>query len=214
MRTAFSVVALLAACFLHTSANAVSLPIVNFSFEDPVVPPRSDTGITPGWVRSDLTNGASGIYRPPGGEFSQIPEGVQVAYIQTGNISQTLANILEPNAEYTLSVSVGERSAEPLLPNQYAVQLLAGGNVIAETTGPDPGPNKFVETVISYSPAINDPLLGQALEIRLVDLNPSIFESDPFFDNVRLDVVRIPEPCGLSLGLISALLGLAARRRG
>jgi hypothetical protein len=137
----------------------------------------------------------AGIWRPdvPGDfDVGAIPDGSQVMSIQTGYISQTVSEVLTPGNTYQLTAYIGEANLEPLNPNQYAVQLLAGGNLLAETTSPDPPHRQFTAATVTYAAPANSPFLGQNVEVRLVDLEPDVFLSDPQFDYVTLDRLGLP----------------------
>jgi len=193
-----SLAAIICLCGLPLSraAHAVPIPIENSSFEEPVTG-RAGTGFTPGWIRSDeITRLASGIWRPNvPSEFSLIPDGSQISAIKSGGgyMSQPLANTLTANTQYELSVYVGHfrNTPDPLPP--FAVQLLAGNNLLAVSSSPIPTHGEFVETVTTYIADENDPLLGQTLEIRLVNTDPLSQFAFVHFDDVRLNAaVTIP----------------------
>lgn len=203
---------LCAILFTATRALATPVAITNPSFEDPATN-RNGTGSIPGWTRSDLTDGASGIWRPQlPTDFGSVPDGLQVAYVQAGYLSQTLPAVLTANTLYELNVYVGEADREQSLgPDEYAVQLLAGGIVLAQSTSPDPLPGAFVTSIVTYTATPTDPLLGQNLEIRLVDFFPSFLDGDPHFDNVSLQATSVAEPSVVCF-LLSTACCLIPRR--
>jgi hypothetical protein len=192
------------------------IAVTNSSFEDPITD-SAGTGTIPGWTRTDLTDGASGVWRPLVPiHFFAIPDGEQIAYMQTGAIYQVLSDVLTANTLYELQVDVGETAFEPLLPGQYAVQLRAGGILLAESSSPDPSYKNFSTAQLAFFAAAGNPLLGQNLEIRLVDLEPDIFRSDPQFDNVRLSksaVNPVPEPNTLVMLAGAGMIALFGARR-
>jgi hypothetical protein len=208
-----TVAALLALTAGAGTAPAQVIPVANNSFETPVTD-RNGTGSITGWTRSNLTGGASGIWRPnvgaAGADFNLIPDGSQVAFVQTGDIFQPLPNVLAANTRYDLLVDVGQDLLEPLLPGQFAVELRASGSVLATASAPTPAPARWNTVAVSYTALPGDPLLGQSLEIRLRDLNPSVTESDVNFDNVRVTMSPVPEPSSLAL-LALAAAGTAVR---
>ncbi|MEX2139332.1 MAG: hypothetical protein WD894_08730 [Pirellulales bacterium] len=71
----------------------------------------------------------------------------------------------------------------------FAIQLLAGDNLLAQSSSPLPTHGEFVETVTTYMAAANDPLLGESLEIRLVNTDPVSQFAFVHFDDVRLNAV-------------------------
>lgn len=185
--------------FVAGSASAVPIVVDNPSFEDPVLGDNGFVGFAPEWV---VVN--SGTFNPlVPFSYTAVPDGDNVAYSAGGNLSQVLSASLEAGLLYTLEVEVGARGDGTPFPG-YAVQLLAGGVVLAEDSSLTPAPGTFETSVVTYLAAGDDPLLGQPLEIRLVSAG-----QQANFDNVRLDA--IPEPG--TLGLLGLGLGLLAGGR-
>ena len=154
--------------FLSGAAIAASIPIVNASFEDPGTN-VDGTGIVPGWIRSDLSDkDASGIWRPESFNFSLIPDGGQVAYVRTGSgyISQSLAATLTADTRYELSAFVGRYQGAQA--PAYAVELLAGGSLLAQSSSPIPAGGQFIESIVEFTATAGDLRIGQGLEIRLL----------------------------------------------
>jgi hypothetical protein len=144
-------------------------------------------------------------------DFTAIPDGSQVAYIQAGSIFQVLPHLLTANTQYDLVVEVGEQAIDPIDPDGYAVQLRAGSTLLAEATSPDPPNNEFITASLSYTAFAGNPHLGQPLAIWLIDKEPSIFHNDPNFDNIRLTATNvIPEP---STAVLMWLLGVSIGAR-
>ena len=140
-----------------------------------------------------------------------IPDGVNVAYSNGGTISQVLSATLTPGT-YTLLVDIGSRLDEPLVANGgvYIVELLAGGTILAEDNNTlKPAPGTFLTSTVTYTASANDPLLGQSLEIRLV--NP-IGAAQNNYDDVRLSLSSVPEPTSVLLLGIASCFGLLARK--
>jgi PEP-CTERM motif len=208
-------VLLILACISGVS-YAEMIAVTNFSFEDPITD-LGGTGTITGWTRTDATDGAAGVWRPDVPfRFFAIPDGEQIAFLQSGAIYQVLSDVLTANTLYELQVDVGETAFEPLLPGQYAVQLRAGGTLLAESSSPDPAFKSFSTTTVAFFAAAGNPLLGQNLEIRLVDLDPDIFRSDPQFDNVRLSrtaVNPVPEPNTLAMLAGAGIVAWIGTRR-
>lgn len=157
-----------------------------------------------GWLLYDPTgiyNGGSNSVgtldtRPGGPHFiNGAPQGEQVAltFIQASagagpmGIRQVLANVLELNTTYTLSVQVGDIAAGQGPPPcdvfgffnlngfpGYQVQLLAGGVVIAQDDNTLAGvldEGLFALSTIQVTIGETHPLAGAQLEIRLINLN-------------------------------------------
>lgn len=144
----------------------------------------------------------------------------QFAGIESGLV-QTLTATLQTNTRYTLTVEVGNMANDPSPSNTfvftgfpgYRVDLLAGGQVIASDNNTLlPAEGTFLTSQVSLSIGASHVLAGQALGIRLVNLNagPGI---EVNFDNVRLDATAIPEPATVASLFGAATLALAVLRR-
>ncbi|CAM3036222.1 hypothetical protein [Rariglobus hedericola] len=147
----------------------------------------------------------------------------QFASIESGLV-QTLSATLLTNTRYTLTVEVGNMAPDATPNNNafaftgfpgYRIDLLAGGQVIAsDNNSLLPAEGTFLTSQFSLSIGASHVLAGQALGIRLVNLNagPGI---EVNFDNVRLDATAIPEPATVTSLLGAATLMMAFfRRRG
>jgi hypothetical protein len=197
------------------AAPALSLPIAvaNAGFEDPILAePDSTDDDLPGWIGAGGVLVASnfGAFNPPASFFpAEAPEGVNVAYIQDGEIGQPLSDTLERGA-YTLSVRVGQSLVD--VPSPFRVQLWAGTTLLAEETAPIATAGEFAEVVVQYGASESDPELGSLLEIVLVDDGvPGQFADEPYFDDVRLDFEPVPEPSAALL-LLAGATALALAR--
>lgn len=169
------------------------------------------------------------------------PEGDDVALLFTSGdaggqeygITQVLADTLQPETTYTLTVEVGNiQSCEGLVVPYtsffdldgfpgYRVQLLAGGVLIGEHTGTLLPVEGTFETASFQVTTGSAPTQG-ALEIRLINVNdPDVGGVDGLevdFDDVRLDATpapAVPIP-GFAVALLAALLlggaGMGLRR--
>jgi hypothetical protein len=117
-----------------------------------------------------------------------------VTYTANG-LAQVLAETLEDDKEYTLTVEVGN-SWTYYWPG-YSVQLLAGGTVIAEDYNTVwPNYYKWETSTVKYTYDVGDSgLVGQPLEIRLLNLGintdgtalDNYFEVE--FDDVKLNAI-------------------------
>jgi hypothetical protein len=156
--------------------------------------------------------GGSGIWNPalrgPFAGFGGVaPEGENIAWTYNEAISgffglaQVLTETFTADTEYTLSVYVGNFKGYDF--EGYKVQLLAGGNLLAEddnslTIAPDTF--EFSTVVYTYDPNhINS--VGEALEIRLLAA-----PGEPCWDDIRL----IADPPPPSLSAVPVTLTLEA----
>lgn len=241
------VAATLAGALLLAGPVAAQIPIVNPGFEAVVTPPGTfPVGAPPGWSVVDPGNildnalDAVGTLNPTGTTFfpGGAPEGSNVGLIYLSgdqgttpvSLTQVLTATLQPLTTYSLTVSVGNIAsgfgAPPFdqffdlsgFPG-YRVQLLAGGVVIAEDDNSlSIAEGTFATSSIQAVIGAAHPQLGQALEVRLTNLNQIQSQNAPGievdFDDVRLNAqpnAAAPEPASLALALPA--LGLLALRR-
>ena len=191
------------------------IPIVNASFEDPVVADgAAHTGPFEGWT---LDAGAWAIWNPEPANFSAVPDGDN-AFILTNNggtISQTLGATFGEGLEYDLSAYIGVRADEADgYTENFRIGLYRGGTELASVSGnlDDTMRNTWVQYgTPTYTATAAD--AGQP--IRIVISNPGGGGSWQFsVDDVQLTAV--PEPSTLllaALGLIG-LAGIGRRRAG
>ncbi|HMP02863.1 MAG TPA: hypothetical protein PKD86_02465 [Gemmatales bacterium] len=175
---------------------------------------------------------------PPTFFTTGAPEGTRVGiafnFFGSGNqgeygLEQTLTDVLLPNSLYTLTVEIGNIASGTALNGDffnldgfpgYRVDLLAGGVVLASDNNSLAGlipEGEFVTSSFAFETGGFHPQLGQALGIRLVNLNvvDSAFplaDLEVDFDDVRLTVTAIPEPTTLALLSVTGLYWL--RRSG
>jgi hypothetical protein len=203
-------------------ADAALLNIANAGFEDPVLASGEFTqNILPGWNAYDPNgvysgNSGYGVFNPTstGAYLGGVPEGNNDAYVyvvdnSVAGISQTLSDVLTANTQYTLTVDVGNPAPYTGYPELagfpgHAVQLLAGGNVIAQEASQIISQGTFATSTLTYTATAGDALLGQPLEIRLLNtVGNTGVEVD--FDNVRLEAISattVPEPTSM-LGILA-----------
>ena len=221
--TLFTVALLSCTLFTGPQADGSTIVVLNPSFEAPslALGQYTNDGTIPGWV---LSIGSAGVLRPTANQYNGgnavggspsdpavgIPDGSNVGWSNGGTISQMLTEVLSPGT-YTLLVDIGHR-LDTAFPG-YAIQLLAGGTLLAQddsTLSLDPG--TFATSTVTYTASAGDPLLGQSLEIRLISSDVQMN-----YDNVRLSVgtSAVPEPSSvfmLGLGAFG-LIGVTIRRR-
>jgi MYXO-CTERM domain-containing protein len=175
----------------------------------------------------------------PGG----VPDGSNAALlflsgdVGEGEVSleQTLGATLAAGTTYTLTVQVGNIASGTGFPPfdvygffdldgfpGYRVSLLAGGTVIASDENglsATLAEGTFAESIVELTVPADHPAIGQALGVRLTNLNVPGTAAEPGievdFDAVELDATPVPAPAaGIELvaGAL-ALAGLASRRR-
>lgn len=175
---------------------AVSIPIVNPGFEEPVQADGQFTANATGWTN---VGGAldAGVFNPTTSDFTgEAPTGQNVGYVYQGPVDAGLSQILTgelgtflADANYALGVKVGNSLGYAY--DGYRVQLLAGGTVIAEDDNSNPpAVDAFVAVTVNYSynAGLHAALVGQPLEIRLLSKNLVGGNSEVEFDDVELTV--------------------------
>lgn len=226
----FAVLAILA-----SRADAVSLTVNNSSFESPTAAPGNFVGgESSGPANWSVYETAPfddyryfGVWNPTGttSYLDPTPHGsnmgvvflLNTTSIGEAGLVQVLSSTLQLSTTYTLRTEVGNFAPVVGSPYDftgfpgYRVDLLAGGTVIAtdnNTLAPEEG--RFLTSTVTFTTGLSHVNAGQALSIRLVNLNGTGVEVN--FDDVRLEAVPVPEPAaGFLLGA-SALL-LVRRRR-
>jgi hypothetical protein len=195
---------------------ALSIPVKNASFESPLVttPPDYNHGPVTDWTLTGTggvwnANGPAGSYYAYYSHSQPPPDGQQVAWLHTGSLEQTLADVLTANTNYTLTVDAAALQSG----GHSTIELLAGGNILTSTLA-TPAFREWNPVTVSYTALAGDPNLGGALGIRFVGTG-SADEVD--LDNVRLAAAptAVPEPGSLTLCLGAGLAGgcYAFRRR-
>ena len=174
---------------LHRSADSRRVAIVNPSFEaDDLggVPDATLHRVFSGW---DIVyeDGAwvGGTIVPDTWHFTEdVPHGTQAMFAVDIEIGQELTETLEADVYYVLEVAVGHRVGRDL--PDYDFQLLAGGVELTPLTEAfsNPYEGSWTDASRIYRVDSGDPLLGQALEIRLKST-----DYETFFDDVRLTAV-------------------------
>ncbi len=172
---------------------------------------------------------------------SGAPEGQRVGiafnYFGSGGLGeygmqQTLVETLQPNTVYSLDVEIGNIASGTAQNGTffdisgfpgYRVDLLAGGVILAQDNNSLAGSipeGEFAATNVSFTTGSTHAQLGQALQIRLVNLNvvdagaPNA-DLEVDFDNVRLDAsaASVPEPAGFLITAVGLGAVLCGRRR-
>lgn len=232
-----SLLAAVASFLLPTAAPAVLLTITNPGFENPVTAPSTFSGAMnsgpAGWTvyNAGETNNLRyfGVWNPATtpSYTNGAPDGANVGVVFLENttnfaeagLRQTLAATLQLSTQYTLTVEVGNFGAYAGAGWDFAgfpgyrVDLLAGSTVIASDNNTLlPAEAQFLTSTVTFTTGASHANAGQALAIRLVNLNgPAGIEVN--FDRVRLDATVVPEPSTAALFVFGTLLMLTGRRR-
>jgi len=128
-------------------------------------------------------------------------------------LEQTLSTNLQANTTYTLDVEIGNIASGTAQSNEffnldgfpgYRVDILAGGVVVAQDLNALAGTipeGEFSTSTVMFTTGATHAQLGQALQIRLVNLNVvdaafPLADLEVDFDNVRFDatLAAVPEP--------------------
>ncbi|MCX5676388.1 MAG: hypothetical protein NTX87_15410, partial [Planctomycetota bacterium] len=164
-----------------------------------------------GWYGQDDI----GIWNPLAAAYpatpNGAPEGNMIGFVGgptppvAGGFAQILpATLLTANVQYTLLVDVGNYGELPDYAGfpGYRIELLAGGTqgppgttnpgqvtggtlLVADNNLTPPAESAFATVTLSYTAGASDPLLGQPLQIRLINLAAAPGD-EVEFDNVRL----------------------------
>jgi len=145
-------------------------------------------------------------------------------------LGQVLGATLAADTRYQLSVGVGNIQSGTASNGAffdlsgfpgYRIELLAGGVLLAElSAGIDAAiaEGEFDNITLEHTTGAAPAQLGQALEIRLFNLNltdPNFVGADleVDFDQVILDARAVPLPASLPLMLLGICIGAACQRR-
>jgi len=192
--------------FSPATADEQAITIDNPGFEDPVLDEDDYTwGDVPGWtlVGGEATGiEGSGVWNVTSADFGPVlaPEGQNVLfteYIPEGiakGVAQVLTETFAANTDYMLTVEIG--NAWYYYFSGYSIQLLAGGVVIAEDNDTLwPEYYKWATSTVHYTYNSADAaLVGQPLEIRLLNLELDKDVASPDVVGVEFDNVRLT--CG------------------
>ena len=172
-----------------TTALAEEVLINNPSFEEDVPEDGgwmssgggagiNNAGFVTGW---ELPGGWGGSFRPTTIPYPEgIPDGLNVCWLNGPRLSQVLSQTLSGGFRYTLQVHVGKRA--DLRFSSFSIQLLAGENLLAQTSLPTPGDGHFTIATVTYTATPGDSFEGLPLKIRLLGGGTQVN-----FDMVTLD---------------------------
>jgi hypothetical protein len=171
-------------------ALAISVPILNASFESPQV----DTFIyaIDNWVTTNPEQ--SGVQVPQDYYYISGVDGRQVGWIWAGTLSQVLTTTIQPNAVYTLTALVGNRCTDTTV--MYAVQLVDSDNniVLNEATGIANVGSLIKVATPPYVTNSHPEYIGHTLKIML-----SSTGREANFDRVTLDYSLVSQSGALLL---------------
>jgi len=216
---ALAVVVMAGTAFISTSANAIT--VLNPSFE---LPPGGDlssplpltagcgaaagcsynSGSIPDW---NLT-GSGGLFEPGNPLntvfFSSVPNGVTVAYANSGAVWQTVVNSMVAGVTYTLNVDVGFRTDiadDSLVGLQVGYNYLSG-SFVSTNAGPQ-GSGSWVPYTASLTATAAD--AGQILSVVLAETGG---QGD--YDEVSVSATPLPSTWTMLIAGFVGLLGFVA----
>lgn len=170
-RLSHLVVAAIACALSLKTTWAQVISVSNPGFENPSISLCSFGSAATGWnATSDAALWRCGMFGQCLNSYRfGAPEGQQIAYINSGTLSQTLSANLAANTQYTLRVKVGRRfdccQSSGL---DYTVQLRAGTALLAQDAGSIViTSGTYRMATVRFSTGSTHPNLGQALQIRL-----------------------------------------------
>ena len=194
--------AMLAAAILARFGHAQAIAITNPGFEQPSIGLCSFGTAPTGWsATADAALWRCGMIGQCLNSYRLgPPDGQQIAYINSGTLSQTLATNLAANTAYTLRVKVGRRNdCCQSATTDYTVQLRAGAALLAQDVGSIVITNgTFRQCTIRFATGATHANLGQALQVRLSQGG----SGQANFDDVQL--VAAPADCN-SNGIFDAI---------
>ena len=188
-----------------------AIPIVNYSFEDPV---QTDGGFTnkqaTGWTDEAGGTNAWGAKNPGASEMTGAAgvnnlafpgDGPQYLYMNSGRISQVLPATLQASTTYTLTVAVARRLESVREDATYFLRLYAGTTLLGEFNGNTNllTAGTLADKTVTYHVDATHAALGQPLKIVLGTSDPHVSRRLGL-DNVRLYAVADYVPPTVLLG--------------
>lgn len=156
----------------------VSIPVMNHSFEDDVLPDGGSTSTISGWYKESYAS----VVNPTDDDFDDpVPDGENVLQVRSWFVSQTFpGEEILPGWTYTVSADVGDGDHDYF--GGYKLELRGSSAGAAITSSPEPADARFVTSSVGFLATEAD--VGNTLEIRL---DKEGYPSDKaYFDNVQL----------------------------
>ena len=152
---------------LQTDSGNVASGVENGGFE---IPPLANGVFNssggPGWS----ITGAGGIWNPSTSGFpGEAPEGLNVGWVDSGSLRQTMNATLSANTQYVLSARVGNslNFGSPV-GNTFRIELRAGGVLLDVQAGTAPALGQWQFHSLTHDSGASPAQEGQQLEIRLI----------------------------------------------
>ncbi len=181
--------------FFSQTAPAVPINILNPSFEaepDNIewithVPGPYFTDILDWTISEEGIKTGTATWQPTEKYYAEVPDGLNVAALNSGYISQVLTERLTIGYKYTLEAWIGNRPDHDF--PGYSVELWAGDYFLAKEDSLEPEEGGFVLSSLSYSALAEHDALGEFLTIKLWSEGVQVN-----FDNVFLDASPLLKP--------------------
>lgn len=239
MKRTTSLPLLVAAVAMSINAHADPVSIINFSFEDPVVPDDGTFVLAPGasgtdfhawgWVKTTgsgfqdygIENQGSGAYTDSDGSGTPLGgDGINNCFLNQ-SIDSGIANIfqdvgaLQPNTIYTLTVAIGQRLDRVNGSATIGLLNAESGNTDPWATGVTLASTTDVSSIAgSFQDFVTTFTTGSSvsgdLYVGAMYVGDGTIQAS--LDNFRLDAT-IPEPGTAALAALGGLGLLAWRRR-
>jgi len=194
-----------AASVTATKVAYLSPYVANSSFEDPALDDKTTTNTnnvaswstqwsavgSGTWANDNSPNGGAWDPNDTGDFDGALPDGENVGYVDTDAgyehcLYQQVSAVVVASTQYDLSVKVGNPSDyNGGATNDYRLELLVNGWVVASTAGASPADDQsWITAEVSYTGA--DPNVGQPIAIRLI--STAATASRLCFDDVVLSI--------------------------
>lgn len=151
------------------------IPLVNNSFEEPVLSDGTYSSALPGWIAMGGGNEA-GTMNPNNALFSSTTDGgsgdspidgLNAAFVNYNNklIYDDSSVVVQPNVTYTLRLLAGQRITGAPFGTGSSVSLWAGTELLAEKF-PQPPLDSFIPVSLTYTSPPSGTVIGKPLRIE------------------------------------------------